>query len=159
MLNGDFNSIFFKQERVGKDSKPFMMYKFRTMVPNADEKLNELLKKDSNARKEYAKYKKLNNDPRVTKIGNFLRKTSIDELPQLINVFKGDMSLIGNRPYLPREKSDMKNYYLDIVSTKPGVTGYWQVNGRSKVEFKDRLKLESYITMKSKCSKNRRGYE
>ena len=90
--------------------------------------------------------KKLKDDPRVTKIGKFLRNTSIDELPQMINIFKGDMSLIGNRPYLPREKEDIGAYYKDIVKTKPGLSGLWQVSGRSNLTFKDRLKLESYYS-------------
>jgi len=79
-------------------------------------------------------------------MGAILRKTSIDELPQIINILKGDMSLIGNRPYLPREKKDMGSYYNSIVSSKPGLTGYWQVSGRSDVDFKERLKLESYYS-------------
>ena len=88
----------------------------------------------------------LKDDPRITKVGNLLRKTSLDELPQLINVLKGDMSLVGNRPYLPREKEDMGEYYKEIVKTKPGITGYWQVNGRSDVSFERRLKLETYYS-------------
>ena len=95
---------------------------------------------------EYSKNKKLKKDPRITKIGKILRKLSIDELPQVINVLKGDMSIIGNRPYLPREKKDMKEYYHDIVKTKPGITGYWQVNGRSNTSFEERIKLESYYS-------------
>ena len=83
-------------------------------------------------------------------MGKLLRKTSLDELPQLFNVLKGDMSLIGNRPYLPREKDDMKYYYKSIVKTKPGLTGYWQVNGRSDTTFKERLKLEKYYS--NNCS-------
>ena len=89
---------------------------------------------------------KLKNDPRITNVGKFIRKTSIDELPQLINVLKGDMSLIGNRPYLPREKEDMSTFYNDIIKTKPGITGYWQVSGRSNVTFEERCKLESYYS-------------
>ena len=85
-----------------------------------------------------------------TKVGKFLRKTSLDELPQLINVLIGNMSLIGNRPYLPREKKDMGKYYYDIVTTKPGLTGLWQVSWRSELSFKDRLKLEKYYS--KKCS-------
>ena len=84
------------------------------------------------------KNKKLNNDPRITKIGKFIRRYSIDELPQLLNILKGDMSVIGNRPYLPREKKDMNGYFDEIVKTKPGLTGYWQVSGRSKTDFKTR---------------------
>ena len=141
----DKGHVFLAQERIGKNGENFKLYKFRSMVENADEILMELLK-DPKIEKEYKKNMKLKNDPRITKIGKILRKTSLDELPQLINVLKGEMSLIGNRPYLPREKKDMGSYYEDIIKTKPGITGYWQVNGRSKLSFKERLKLESYYS-------------
>ena len=146
MCTGDFKSIFFKQQRLGKNGKLFNFYKFRSMVPNADEVLFKLLEEDKEAAKEYKKNKKLENDPRITKMGKILRKTSIDELPQLINVLKGDMSLIGNRPYLPREIEDMGDYYNDVLKTKPGLTGYWQVSGRSNTTFEERLKLEKYYS-------------
>jgi len=141
----DKGHVFLAQERIGKNGENFKLYKFRSMVENADEILMELLK-DPKIEKEYKKNMKLKNDPRITKIGKILRKTSLDELPQLINVLKGEMSLIGNRPYLPREKKDMDSYYEDIIKTKPGITGYWQVNGRSNLSFKERLKLESYYS-------------
>lgn len=146
ICNGDFNSIFFAQNRIGKDGKEFKFYKFRSMVPNADEVLFKMLEEDKEVAKEYKINKKLKDDPRITKIGKILRRTSIDELPQLLNVLKGDMSLIGNRPYLPREKEDMGEYFDDIVKTKPGITGYWQVSGRKDVTFENRLKLESYYS-------------
>ena len=146
MCNKDFHPIFFKQQRIGKNGKLFNFYKFRSMVPNADEVLFKLLKEDKEAAKEYKINKKLEHDPRITKMGKILRKTSIDELPQLINIFKGDMSLIGNRPYLPREKEDMGEYYNDVLKTKPGLTGYWQVSGRSDTTFEERLKLEKYYS-------------
>lgn len=146
ICNGDFNSIFFAQNRIGKDGKEFKFYKFRSMVPNADEVLFKMLEEDKEIAKEYKINKKLKDDPRITKIGKILRRTSIDELPQLLNVLKGDMSLIGNRPYLPREKEDMGKYFDDIVKTKPGITGYWQVSGRENVTFENRLKLESYYS-------------
>ena len=132
----------FTQKRIGKDGKLFEIYKFRTMVPDADKKLFELLENDEEAAKEYKLNKKLKNDPRITKVGNFLRKTSIDELPQLINVLKGDMSLVGPRPYLPREIDDMGNYYDTIIESKPGITGLWQVSGRSNTTFEDRLEFD-----------------
>ncbi len=116
----------FTQMRIGKNGKLFKLYKFRTMVMGADEKLKELLQNDKEARMEYKINKKLKNDPRITKVGKFLRNTSIDELPQLLNVLKGDMSLIGPRPYLPREKEDMVGYYDYIIQNKPGITGLWQ---------------------------------
>ena len=136
----------FTQKRIGKDGKLFEIYKFRTMVPDADKKLFEMLEKDEKAREEYKVNKKLKNDPRITKVGNLLRKTSIDELPQLINVLKGDMSLVGPRPYLPREKEDMGDYYNTIIESKPGITGLWQVSGRSNTTFEDRLEFDKEYT-------------
>ncbi len=146
IFNGDFHSIFFTQDRIGKDGKLFKFYKFRTMVPNADEILEKLLKENEELAKEYKANKKLANDPRITKAGDFLRRLSLDELPQVINILKGDMAVIGNRPYLPREIPDMGEYYDIIVSTKPGLTGYWQVRGRNDVSFETRLKLEEYYS-------------
>ena len=144
-FNKDYAPIIYTQTRIGKDGKEFKLYKFRSMVPNADEVLKELLKKKK-YKKEWDKNKKLKNDPRVTKVGKILRKSSLDELPQFINILKGDMSLVGPRPYLPSEKNDMGNYYDDIIKTKPGLTGYWQVSGRSDVSFKKRLELEQYYS-------------
>ena len=146
MLSGDFAPVIYSQSRIGLNGKEFKFYKFRSMIPNADEVLFKLLKEDKKLAKEYKINKKLENDPRITKIGKFIRKTSIDELPQLINILKGDMSLIGNRPYLPREKEDMGLYFNNIVKTKPGLTGYWQVNGRSETSFGERLTLEQYYS-------------
>ena len=149
VLNGDHTSIFFIQDRIGKDGQIFRFYKFRSMVPNADQILFEALKKDKKMAKEYKINKKLKNDPRITKIGKILRKLSLDELPQVVNILFGEMSLIGNRPYLPREKKDMGKYYDDIIKTRPGLTGYWQTSGRSNTTFQRRLELESYY---SKCA-------
>lgn len=142
MVTGDFTSIFFVQDRIGKNGKHFKFFKFRSMVPNADEILFRTLEMDKILEEEYTKYKKLKKDPRITPIGKIIRKFSIDEMPQFINVFLGDMSLIGNRPYLPREKKDMGDYYEDIVKTKPGLTGLWQVSGRSETTFEERLEIE-----------------
>jgi undecaprenyl-phosphate galactose phosphotransferase len=135
--------IFYNTERIGKDGKSFKMYKFRSMVLGADEKLKEYLAENPEAKKEYKKYKKLKYDPRVTKVGEFIRKTSLDEFPQFINVLKGEMSLVGPRPYLPREKEDMDTYYSSIVKCKPGVTGFWQISGRSNTTFDDRLQMDT----------------
>lgn len=146
IISGDFAPVIYSQSRIGLNGKEFKFYKFRSMIPNADEALFELLEKNPERKKEYKINKKLENDPRITKIGKIIRKTSIDELPQLINILKGDMSLIGNRPYLPREKEDMGLYYNNIVKTKPGLTGYWQVNGRSETSFGERLTLEQYYS-------------
>lgn len=146
IATGDFHPIIFSQERIGKNGKRFKFYKFRSMVPNADEVLLKTLEIDKVLAQEYKKNKKLKNDPRVTKVGKVIRKLSIDELPQFINIFLGDMSLIGNRPYLPREIEDMEEYYEEIIKTKPGLTGYWQVNGRSNTTFDERLTLEAYYS-------------
>lgn len=146
VLTGDFHSIFFSQNRIGKNGKEFKFYKFRSMIPNADEALEKLLKEDKKLAKEYKINKKLKDDPRITKAGKILRKSSLDELPQIINILLGQMSVIGNRPYLPREKKDMGNYFNTILKTKPGLTGYWQVSGRSNTTFNERLKLESFYS-------------
>ena len=146
MLSGDFTKVIFTQDRIGLNGKHFKFYKFRSMVPNADEALKKLLAENEDLRKEYELNKKLKNDPRITKIGKLIRKCSIDEIPQFLNILKGDMSLIGNRPYLLREKEDMGNYYNDILKTKPGLTGYWQVSGRSDTTFEERLILEKYYS-------------
>ncbi len=142
LIVGDKGPIFYSQNRIGKDGKNFKMYKFRSMCMGADEKLEKYLQENEEARKEYKINKKLKDDPRVTKIGKFIRKTSIDEFPQFINVLKGEMSLVGPRPYLPREINDMGYAYHYITAVKPGVTGLWQVKGRNDVTFKDRLDLD-----------------
>lgn len=142
LLSKDKGPLFYCQERIGKDGKIFKMYKYRSMVVGADEKLFKYLQENEEARKEYKEYKKLKNDPRVTKVGNFIRKTSLDEFPQFINVLKGEMSLVGPRPYLPREKENMGEYYTYIIQSRPGITGYWQISGRSDVTFEDRLKMD-----------------
>ena len=118
------------------------MYKFRSMVIGADDILKELLENNEEVRNEYSQYKKLKNDPRVTKMGEFLRRTSLDEFPQFINVLKGEMSIVGPRAYLFREKEDMGEAYECIVKCKPGITGLWQVSGRSDVSFKNRLDMD-----------------
>ncbi len=142
VCTGDFHSIFYVQKRIGKNGKIFNFYKYRSMVLNADEIIEKWLLENPEIRKEYSKNKKLKHDPRITKIGYILRRTSLDEFPQFINVLKGDMSVIGNRPYMLREKVDMGKYYDDIVKTKPGITGLWQVSGRNDTTFKKRLQLE-----------------
>ena len=149
MCTGDFHRIIFTQDRIGRGGKTFKFYKFRSMVPNADEALFKTLAKDEKLAEEYAKNKKLKNDPRITKVGRIIRKASIDETPQFINIFLGDMTLIGNRPYLPREKKDMGEAYNEIIRTKPGLTGYWQTSGRSDLSFKKRLELETYYSIHS----------
>jgi Undecaprenyl-phosphate galactose phosphotransferase WbaP len=136
--------ILYTQKRLGQHGKTFDSFKFRTMYNNADAKLDELLKNDPEARREYAEYHKLVNDPRVTPVGKVLRRYSLDELPQLINVIKGDMNLIGPRSYLPRELPAMGDYAKIILKVKPGLTGWWQVMGRNATSFKERLRLDEY---------------
>lgn len=131
-------------ERIGKGGKPFKCLKFRSMVINSKEVLEELLASNEDARKEWEATFKLKNDPRITKIGNFLRRTSLDELPQLFNVLKGEMSLVGPRPIITAELeryNDEVDYYL---LSKPGMTGLWQVSGRSDVDYETRVYLDAW---------------
>lgn len=139
---GDKGPLFYTQDRIGKNGEIFKMYKFRSMVVGADDILKELLEKDENARREYSIYKKLKHDPRVTKVGKFIRKTSIDEFPQFINVLKGELSIVGPRAYMVTEKIEMGDAYETIIKCKPGITGLWQVSGRSGVTFQDRLEMD-----------------
>lgn len=142
--SGDHDNIMFSQYRIGQNGKLIKIYKFRSMIPNAEKELERLMKENPKIKEEYLTNKKLKNDPRITPVGHFLRKTSLDEWPQFINVLKGEMSFIGPRPYLPREKEDMGQYYDSIIKLKPGITGMWQANGRSDVEFSYRCKLDDY---------------
>ncbi|KJR40330.1 UDP-phosphate galactose phosphotransferase [Candidatus Magnetoovum chiemensis] len=134
--------VFYAHERIGRGMKVFRCYKFRTMVKDAEDKLVELLKSDANIKDEWEKYWKLKNDPRVTRIGMFLRKTSLDELPQIFNVLKGQMSFIGPRPYLLRELDEIKDGIEAITKVSPGITGLWQVSGRNSTTYKYRLRLD-----------------
>ena len=144
LLHKDKNSIFYTQERIGLNGKVFKLYKFRTMVPNADELLKEVLK-DPIRRREWNLTQKLQDDPRTTKVGRFLRKTSLDEIPQVINILKGEMAIIGPRPLVKDELDKHKGNHSLYESVKPGLTGWWAVNGRSDVEdYKNRLDLEYF---------------
>jgi undecaprenyl-phosphate galactose phosphotransferase len=134
----------FKQERIGKNGKLFACYKFRTMYEDAEDRLNTILESDPAAREEWDKYWKLKKDPRITKVGKWLRSTSLDELPQLINILKGEMSLIGPRPYLPRETAFLNNEAHTILRLPPGITGLWQVSGRSNTSYDFRLAMDSW---------------
>ena len=146
-IKKDKGSIFFKHNRMGKNLKPFKMYKFRTMYPNAEEKLKDLLDSDEKIKEEFYKNFKLKEDPRITEVGKLLRESSIDELPQFINVLKGDMSLVGPRPVVEKE---VEMYYgkemsKKIFMVKPGITGMWQAHGRSDVEnYDERIALDLY---------------
>lgn len=143
MLMGDFKSIFYKQKRVGKNGKLIGIYKFRSMVSNADEVLKELLK-DPKYKKEWDENQKFENDPRITKVGKIIRKTSLDELPQFINVIINDMSLIGPRPLVVGELDAHNGNHEIYESVKPGITGWWACNGRSATTYEKRLDLEYY---------------
>ncbi len=134
----------FSQERIGRKGLTFKCYKFRTMYEDAEESLTGLLDGDPEARREWEQHWKLSEDPRVTRIGRFLRSTSLDELPQIFNVLKGQMSLVGPRPYLPREKQDMGDRDFTRLLTKPGITGLWQVSGRSNTSYDYRMSLDSW---------------
>ncbi len=138
--------VFFKQVRVGKDGKNFYMYKFRSMVVDAEERLNDLLKYNEVSGAMF----KIKEDPRITKIGKFIRKTSIDELPQLWNVLKGEMSLVGPRPPLPREVAEYTEYDKQRLLVTPGCTGLWQVSGRNDLGFNEMVELDlKYIRERS----------
>lgn len=142
MIESPGAAPIFKHYRVGKEGKLFPCYKFRSMIPNAQEKLQEYLKSNPEARKEWNTYFKLKDDPRITKIGRFIRKTSIDELPQFINVLKGEMSWVGPRPIIEDEIHYYGKYIKDYYSVLPGITGMWQVNGRSDTGYKERVSLD-----------------
>jgi len=138
----DGGRIFFKQKRLGKDGKVFEVYKYRTMVENGNEILEEYLKKYPDEKEYYELYHKYKDDPRITKVGKFLRATSLDELPQILNVLQGDMSLVGPRPYMTTESQKLGSNKEFILRTKPGITGLWQVNGRNNLSFQERNELE-----------------
>jgi Undecaprenyl-phosphate galactose phosphotransferase WbaP len=139
--------IFYSDKRMGRDGELFSCVKFRTMVPGAESLLHELLAENEEAREEYLKYHKLRHDPRVTSVGRFLRKTSLDELPQLWNVLRGEMSLVGPRPYLPRESGDIGVTQEEILRVTPGITGPWQVAGRNRSAFEERVEMDvSYVS-------------
>lgn len=138
--------IFFKQDRMGKDGKTFVCYKFRSMYENGDAILEDYLKEHTDEIACYDKFHKYKNDPRITKIGKILRKTSLDEIPQIINVFRGEMSLIGPRPYMLNEKEKIGDDLEMVLAVKPGITGLWQVSGRSDVDFYSRVEMDTWYT-------------
>lgn len=138
--------VFFKQQRVGKNERVFYMYKFRSMVHNAEELLEQLLSQNEVSGAMF----KMKNDPRVTKIGRFIRKTSLDELPQLWNVVRGDMSLVGPRPPLPREVEEYSLYDKQRLHVTPGCTGLWQVSGRNSVGFAEMVEMDLEYIRKRK---------
>ena len=138
--------LFYIQKRIGKNNKPFSCYKFRTMKPESKYLLKKLLVKNPNFKNEFIKTRKIKNDPRITNIGKFLRFSSLDELPQIINVLKGEMSFIGPRPIV---KSEIKRYGNDFEKAfliKPGISGLWQVSGRNKLSYEKRVQLDIFYS-------------
>ena len=136
--------VFFKQERLGKNLRPFQVIKFRTMLVDAEARLLQVLRNNPIARAEYETHHKLSNDPRVTRLGRWLRKFSLDELPQIVNVLRGEMSLVGPRAYMPSELDEIGNYDTVILRVKSGITGWWQVSGRHSTSFQRRLEMDEY---------------
>ena len=136
--------VLFRHTRIGKDGKPFACYKFRSMCVDAKERLETLLETDPAAREEWERDFKLKNDPRITKSGAFLRKTSLDELPQIFNVLKGEMSLVGPRPIIAEELPRYGEFKEDYLMVRPGITGMWQVSGRSDIDYEERVRLDSW---------------
>jgi lipopolysaccharide/colanic/teichoic acid biosynthesis glycosyltransferase len=143
-------SALFRHRRVGQGGKVFECLKFRTMVPNAEEVLQNLLDSDREIKEEWLRYHKLRNDPRVTLIGRFLRKTSLDELPQLWNVLRGEMSLVGPRPIVPDELRRYGHKVETFLSARPGITGLWQISGRNDTDYRRRVALD-ICYVKSRC--------
>ena len=139
--------VFYVQVRPGKNGQPIRILKFRTMYVDAEERLRSLLKENPKTREEWEKYRKLKDDPRITRIGRFLRKYSLDELPQFINVLRGEMSVVGPRPYQMDEVEKMGAYRDIILSVNPGITGLWQIAGRSDLTFEEKLKIESWYVL------------
>ena len=134
--------IFFLQERIGKNNIPFKCIKFRTMHPEAKYILQNILKKDNKIKREFEETHKIKNDPRITPIGKLLRKTSLDELPQFINVLKNEMSIVGPRPVVAEEKLRYGENFKKVSSVDPGITGLWQVSGRNNLSYQDRVNLD-----------------
>lgn len=142
--NGDFAPVIYSQTRIDKNGKKIKIYKIHSMIPNADEVLLELLE-DPKYREEWDQYQKLKDDPRITKIGHFVRRTSLDEFPQFFNILRGDMSLIGPRPLMVGELDEYHGSHETYEAVRPGLTGWWAANGRSEVEnYNERLHLEYF---------------
>ena len=137
-------SVIYRHRRVGRDGKMFSCLKFRTMVPNADQVLRELLEKNPELQAEWVRDHKLRDDPRVTPLGRFLRRTSLDELPQLLNVLRGEMSLVGPRPVVREELLRYGRSVGIYLAAKPGITGLWQVTGRNNTDYRRRVVLDTY---------------
>jgi exopolysaccharide production protein ExoY len=144
LMRREGGSIIYKHRRVGRDGESFECLKFRTMVPNADQVLRDILERDPAIRAEWVRDHKLRCDPRVTRLGRFLRRTSLDELPQLWNVMRGEMSLVGPRPVVREELLRYGRNVRAYLSAKPGITGLWQVKGRNDTDYRRRVVLDTY---------------
>ncbi|RZL85969.1 MAG: exopolysaccharide biosynthesis protein [Sphingomonas sp.] len=143
MINGA--SPLYGHRRYGKDGRTFICYKFKSMAPNADARLSRLLASDPVARAEWYRDHKLRSDPRVTKIGRIIRKTSLDELPQLFNILRGEMSLVGPRPIVAAEVARYGKHFVDYCSVRPGITGIWQISGRNDTGYRRRVAMDSLM--------------
>ena len=139
-------TIFYSQKRIAKKNKTFACYKFRTMRPQSKYLLKKILLQNPSFRNEFENTRKITNDPRITKIGKFLRFTSLDELPQIFNVLKGDMSFIGPRPIVKSEIKKYGNNFAQAFSVKPGISGLWQVSGRNKLSYDKRIELDIFYS-------------
>jgi exopolysaccharide production protein ExoY len=148
LMRGEDGLIIYRHRRIGRDGRAFECLKFRTMVPNADHVLRELLERDPAIRAEWLRDHKLRNDPRITRVGRFLRKTSLDELPQLWNVMRGEMSLVGPRPVVREELLRYGRNVREYLSARPGITGLWQVKGRNDTDYRRRVALDTYYVRK-----------
>lgn len=150
----DPGPVFFKQKRIGRNGKVFDCYKFRTMAIDAEARLAEVLARDPKARAEWSRDHKLRDDPRIVGIGSFLRKSSLDELPQLWNVLRGDMSLVGPRPIVEPEAHKYGKYLAYYCSVRPGLTGLWQISGRNDVSYRRRVAFDVVYARKGKVADN-----
>jgi exopolysaccharide production protein ExoY len=150
MIWGSGGPGLFGHQRIGRDAVPFLCWKLRSMIPDAQTQLQTLLSDNPDAAREWAAHYKLKNDPRITRLGRFLRKSSLDELPQFWNVLKGEMSLVGPRPILPEELVKYRGATQAYLSCRPGITGLWQVSGRSDASYAQRVALDmNYLTRQS----------
>jgi exopolysaccharide production protein ExoY len=144
LMRKSSGSVIYRHRRVGRGGQMFSCLKFRTMVPNADQVLRDLLERDPDLRAEWIRDHKLRNDPRVTQLGRFLRRTSLDELPQILNVLRGEMSLVGPRPVVREELLRYGRNVGTYLAAKPGITGLWQVTGRNDTDYRRRVVLDTY---------------
>ncbi|MEN7538041.1 sugar transferase [Aurantiacibacter flavus] len=148
--------VLFRQTRIGRGGAKFTCFKFRTMATNADERLRNLLSNDPEARREWERDRKLRNDPRINSLGRFLRKSSLDELPQLFNVLRGEMSLVGPRPIVEAEIPRYGRYFGHYCAVRPGITGLWQISGRNDVHYRRRIAFDVIYVRKGRFGDNLR---